>query len=189
MSTPDTQFSAVVRRIAGIISTDDILPARYKHATTDPSALAAHVFEICAPALAAQLAPSSVLVGDALFGIGSSREQAVTALLAAGVKAVIAPAFGRIFFRNAWNLALPALVVERAALDDGERVAVDLVAGRVEAVPARGGTPRAWQVPAVPDEVLAAYREGGLLAHLRRQLTGRDAVVTPDAAAQRRIDR
>lgn len=175
MSGPDTRFSARVRRVGGIISTDDILPARYKHATTDPAALAPHVFEIYAPGLAARLAPSSVLVADALFGIGSSREQAVMALRSAGVAAVIAPAFGRIFFRNAWNLALPALTVEPLTCEEGARLTVDLIAGSVEAVGEGGQATAAWRVSPVPPEILDAYRDGGLLAHLRRLLAAEAA--------------
>jgi 3-isopropylmalate/(R)-2-methylmalate dehydratase small subunit len=80
-----------------------------------------------------------------LFGIGSSREQAVSALKAAGVKAILAPAFGRIFFRNAWNLALPAL----------ER-------------PDPGGEQWELDLTGVPEEMLEMVRCGGLLERVKR---------------------
>lgn len=166
---PATRFSAVARHIAGTISTDDILPARYKHATTDPVMMAAHVFETSNPGFAAKLKPSSVLVAGSLFGIGSSREQAVAALRAAGVAAVIAPAFGRIFFRNAWNLGLPAITIDRFVCEYDAEVTIDLVAGTVET-----GTRESslvWRTTPLEPDVLNVYRDGGLLAHLRLRLT------------------
>jgi len=98
-----------VRVISGIISTDDILPAKYKHASTDPLFYMEHIFENKFPGFCKGFASNTVLISDNTFGIGSSREQAVTGLLALGVSAIVAPSFGRIFFRNSWNLALPAI--------------------------------------------------------------------------------
>jgi 3-isopropylmalate/(R)-2-methylmalate dehydratase small subunit len=118
-----------VHRLSGTLSTDDILPARYKHTTTDPFELATHVFEYAQPGLASRLRADEILVADGTFGIGSSREQAVSALKAAGVIAVLAPAFGRIFFRNCWNLGMPAIEVMVPSLEDGDRVTIDLVRG------------------------------------------------------------
>ena len=72
------------RRISGAVSTDDILPARYKHASTNPDELAKHVFEYFVPPGFAPFAPGDCIIADSVFGIGSSREQAVSALMAAG---------------------------------------------------------------------------------------------------------
>lgn len=117
-----------VRLVTGVVSTDDILPARYKHLSVDPQVLAAHVFETRSDW--GERLVNSVIVGDSLFGIGSSREQAVTALKSAGVRAVVAPRFGRIFFRNCWNNCLPALTADLNGLVvDGEQVALDLDRG------------------------------------------------------------
>src|SRR3954470_22866685 len=99
------------RNVAGVISTDDIIPARYKHSFVDPADMAKHVFENLLPGFAATLRTGDVILGSDTFGVGSSREQAVSSLLASGVKAVIAPRFGRIFFRNAWNLGLIAIEI------------------------------------------------------------------------------
>jgi 3-isopropylmalate/(R)-2-methylmalate dehydratase small subunit len=149
-----------VRKLSGVVSTDDILPARHKHRTTDPAELARYVFEDFLPGFAASLQPGSVLVSERLFGIGSSREQAVSALKAAGVVGVIAPCFGRIFFRNAWNLALFAVELDDYDPVDGEACDIDLAAGifRTSVGEAR--------FRAVPAELLAIYRQGGLLASL-----------------------
>jgi 3-isopropylmalate/(R)-2-methylmalate dehydratase small subunit len=119
-------------RVSGAVSTDDILPARYKHTTTDPEELSAHVFEYSKPDLASRLRTSEdqgIIVGNDTFGIGSSREQAVSALKAAGVVAVLSPAFGRIFFRNSWNLGVPAIEIDTDSVEDGDRIAIDLERG------------------------------------------------------------
>lgn len=98
--------------IHGVISTDDIIPAHYKHKFADPSVLAKHVFENKFPGLSKSIKQNSVLVCDATFGIGSSREQAVSSLMAAGIVAILAPNFGRIFFRNGWNLGLVLIEID-----------------------------------------------------------------------------
>lgn len=155
------------RRIAGTVSTDDILPARYKHASTNPDELAGHVFEYFLPPDFAPFASGDCLVADSVFGIGSSREQAVSALLAAGIGAVIAPAFGRIFYRNCWNLALPAIEAELGDCHEGDQVRIELAAGKI-----------AWTDATVmfappPPLLLDVYRAGGLLRHVAAKVRDR----------------
>jgi 3-isopropylmalate/(R)-2-methylmalate dehydratase small subunit len=118
-----------VRRIAGEISTDDIIPARYKHMYTDPAMMAPHVFEARFPGLAATFQVGDAVVSKDIFGIGSSREQAVSALIECGVRAVIAPEFGRIFYRNCWNLGLPAIESDVELFAEGESIRIDLEQG------------------------------------------------------------
>ncbi|WP_299085523.1 3-isopropylmalate dehydratase [uncultured Ruegeria sp.] len=117
------------RRISGVISTDDIIPGRYKHMHTDTSKLAQHVFENRFPGLAATFSPNDLIVADDTFGIGSSREQAVSSLLAAGVRVVVAPRFGRIFFRNCWNLGLFAIEADALCFAEGEKIVVNIAGG------------------------------------------------------------
>ena len=118
-----------VRRIAGEISTDDIIPARYKHMHTDPAMMAPHVFEARFPGLAATFQVGDALVSKDILGIGSSREQAVSALIECGVRAVIAPEFGRIFYRNCWNLGLPAIESDVELFTEGQTIRIDLAQG------------------------------------------------------------
>lgn len=117
------------RILPGGISTDDIIPARYKHMYTDPKDMAPHVFEARFPKLAVTFQPADAIIAQGIFGIGSSREQAVSSLLACGIKAVIAPAFGRIFFRNAWNLGLIAIEAPTEAFNDLQAFRLDLKGG------------------------------------------------------------
>ena len=154
-----------VRRVSGSVSTDDILPARYKHLSTDPAVLSAHVFEAMVPGLATRL-DGSIIVGDAIFGLGSSREQAVTSLRAAGVAAVAAPAFGRIFYRNCWNNGLPAIECDLGGVADGAEIELDLDAGTLEA---SGAT---FDFPAPTGWIRTVVDAGGLLAWVKENQRG-----------------
>lgn len=147
-----------VRIVPGTISTDDIIPGRYKHMYTDPRDMAPHVFESLLPGFAASLRAGDALCCPDIFGIGSSREQAVSSLVAAGVTAIFARRFGRIFFRNAWNLGLPALELREADLVEGEPITVDLERGSIR----RATGTLTFEPP--PDEMLRMLRAGGLLA-------------------------
>ncbi|WP_437977323.1 hypothetical protein WMF11_10245 [Sorangium sp. So ce295] len=163
-----------VRRVSGEISTDDIIPARIKHIYTDPAQMAPHVFANRFPGFAATLAKNDALVCDATFGIGSSREQAVTSLKAQGVALVLAPAFGRIFFRNAWNLGLPAIVVDTARFSEGLMFGVRLEGGCFVA--------EGVELPrfAPPSELmLAMLRAGGLLPFVLARSEGAEPPVSP----------
>jgi len=110
------------------IDTDLIIAGRYLR-TKDRSIWAARVFEDLDPGLAGRL-KGSVIVAGKNFGCGSSREQAAVALKEAGVAGIIAPSFARIFFRNAINVGLPLAEADLPCIE-GERVIIDLSAGRV----------------------------------------------------------
>ncbi len=150
------------RCVSGTISTDDILPARHKHSTVKPGELATHVFEHLLPGFAGSVQRGDLLVCRGTLGIGSSREQAVSALQAAGIEAFFAARFGRIFFRNAWNLGVPA--IELAALDidggpqEGDAIEFDLGRGTCSWP---GGSGR---FPPVPPMLRDMVARGGLLA-------------------------
>ena len=111
------------------IDTDVIIAGRYLR-TKDKSVWAAHVFEDLDPALASRL-KGSVIVAGKNFGCGSSREQAPIAIREAGVIAVIAPSFARIFFRNAINIGLPLIECD-ICCDEGRTVTFNLAEGWVE---------------------------------------------------------
>ena len=112
------------------IDTDLVIAGRYLR-TKDHSVWVSHVLEDLDPALAGRL-KGAVIVAGKNFGCGSSREQAAIALREAGVIAVIAPSFARIFFRNAINVGLPAIEC-KLTCPEGEDVRFDLASGWVEA--------------------------------------------------------
>ncbi len=91
---------------APLISTDDILPAKYKHMSVNNNKLSKFIFKNKYPNFRKKNNKYQVLISNGIFGIGSSREQAVSALIYYGIKVIISPYFGRIFFRNAWNTGL-----------------------------------------------------------------------------------
>lgn len=136
------------------IDTDLVIAGRYLR-TKDHGQWVAHIFEDLDPSLASRLG-GAVIVAGKNFGCGSSREQAAIALREAGVVAVIAPSFARIFFRNAINIGLPAIECSLTCTE-GQMVNFDLTAGWVEAEgkkhPIRSLSPRM-------QEILAA---GGLV--------------------------
>lgn len=152
-----------VRKVSGVVSTDDIIPGRYKHMYTDTSILAQHVFENKLPGFAATLKSGDAIYCNDTFGIGSSREQAVSSLLAAGVVAVFAPRFGRIFFRNSWNLGLLPIEIDDLSIQEEEIVQVNLAQGVV-----KGQSSVAEFIPP-PPEMLEMVNQGGLLAQIRQR--------------------
>ncbi len=145
------------------IDTDRIIPGKYTK-TLDMATLAAHVLEDLDPDFARTVRPGDLLVAGYNFGCGSSREQAPLAIKAAGVAAVIARSFARIFYRNAINIGLPVIEVEDHAIRPGDRVAVDLAAGLV-VNHTRNETYRATAMPQQMVDILAA---GGLVNYLLR---------------------
>ena len=113
------------------IDTDQIYPGRYLE-LTEPQDIAKHAMEGADETFPSKVKPGDIIVAGKNFGCGSSREHAVITLLAAGVKAVIAKSFARIFYRNAINRGL--CVVEIPDLDlskikDGLNVSVNVKEG------------------------------------------------------------
>ena len=109
------------------IDTDVIIPGRYLR-TFNPQDLALHVLEGERADFTANVEKGDIILAGENFGCGSSREQAPVAIKAAGVDAIIAKSFARIFYRNAINIGLPVVVADIDA-DDGDVVSVDLEEG------------------------------------------------------------
>ncbi len=103
-----------------LISTDDILPAKYKHMSTNNKKLSKFLFKNKYPDLNKKINSFQVIISNGIFGIGSSREQAVNALIYSGIKIIISPYFGRIFFRNSWNLGLILLELNIKNIKDND---------------------------------------------------------------------
>ena len=112
------------------IDTDVIIPGRYLR-TFNPQDLADHVLEGERPDFTENVQKGDVIVADENFGCGSSREQAPVAIKTAGVDAIIAKSFARIFYRNAINIGLPVIVSDIEA-KDGDMISIDLSKGKIE---------------------------------------------------------
>ena len=109
------------------IDTDVIIPGRYLR-TFNPQDLADHVLEGERPDFTKNVQKGDIIVADENFGCGSSREQAPVAIKTAGVDAIVAKSFARIFYRNAINIGLPVIVSDIEA-KDGDIISIDLTEG------------------------------------------------------------
>lgn len=149
------------------VDTDAIIPARYLN-TFDPAELARHVMEDADPSFPQKVRPGDIIVAQKNFGCGSSREHAPLAIRAAGIAAVIAHSFARIFYRNAINIGLPILESPEAAekIAPGDRVRVDLAAGRI--VNLTSG--EQYQVTPFPPFMQDLVEKGGLIPYVRWRL-------------------
>src|SRR5690242_18944795 len=114
------------------VNTDIIMPSRYL-VSIDPADLAEHVFEPLGPEVQARVRARKAYVAGRNFGCGSAREQAASGLAGAGITAVVAESFARVFYRNAINTRLPAITAPEAAraAQEGDEVLVDMAAGMV----------------------------------------------------------
>jgi 3-isopropylmalate/(R)-2-methylmalate dehydratase small subunit len=148
------------------INTDVIYAGKYTYAIMPPEEMAKHALEDLDPEFAGKVQPGDVIVAGRNFGCGSSREQAAACLKAAGVQAVVAKSFARIYYRNAINLGLPVLQSAEAvdALQAGDEVEVDFAAGKI-----RSGD-REFSFPAFPESVMGILEAGGLIEYTKKKL-------------------
>jgi 3-isopropylmalate/(R)-2-methylmalate dehydratase small subunit len=151
---------ARVFKFGDAISTDAIIPGRY-NVTTDPTALGKACFVEARPDFATSVQPGDVIVGGRNFGCGSSREHAPMAIKAAGIQAVVARSFARIFYRNAINIGFPVIQCDALyhAVRDGDPISIDIGSGgiRVNGKMFTGET---------PGPVAVAIMEAGTLIDL-----------------------
>jgi 3-isopropylmalate/(R)-2-methylmalate dehydratase small subunit len=155
-----------VWRYGDDVNTDVIFPGKYTYQPLSPEEMATHAMEDLDPDFATNVKQGDVIVAGANFGCGSSREQAATCLKAAGVAAIIAKSFSRIFFRNAINSGLPVIELKRGieSIQNQDAVEIDFQNGVV----IHEGNK--YHFPALPKEVLAILEDGGLIAHVRKEL-------------------
>jgi 3-isopropylmalate/(R)-2-methylmalate dehydratase small subunit len=147
------------------VNTDVIFPGKYTYTVTDRSEMAQHALEDLDPAFATAVQPGDIIVGGKNWGCGSSREQAVIALHQAGITAIIARSFARIFFRNAVNNGVLPIVCPAAveAIQPGEIVEIDVDAHQV------GCAAGTFDFPPLSPSVMRIIEAGGLLAMLRQR--------------------
>jgi len=160
-----SQHAGRVWRFGDDLTTDVLAPGRYMRFGIEE--IAKHCLESVEPRFAAEVRPGDVVVGGKNFGAGSSREQAPQALKHLGVAALIAESFAGLFYRNAFNLGLPAVVcAEAKRIRAEDRLRVDAEAGRI----ANLTTGEMIACEPVPAHLMALIRDGGLLGHLEKRL-------------------
>ncbi len=145
------------------ISTDHITPGRYYHLRSNMPELAKHVMEDADPEFPKKMKPGDFIVAGKNFGMGSSREHAPLAIKIAGVSAVLAKSFARIFYRNAINVGLPLLIVDTDSIESGDELEVDLSSGVVKNL-TKGIEIKAKPLPEVMIKIL---QEGGLVSYVK----------------------
>jgi 3-isopropylmalate/(R)-2-methylmalate dehydratase small subunit len=146
------------------IDTDQLAPGAYMKRPIEE--MARHCLEVADPQFAGSVGPGDIVVGGRNFGMGSSREQAPQALRHLGVSAVLAPSFGGIFYRNALNLGLLALVCPEAGkIAAGDQLALEPENGKIHNL-TRNEIYACEPIPAHHTEMV---RAGGLVPYLARR--------------------
>ena len=159
------------------IDTDQLAPGAYMKLGIE--GIAPHCLEGVRAEFAREVQRGDVIAAGPNFGIGSSREQAAGALVQLGVRAVIAPSFSGLFFRNAFNLGLLLLTCPEAVrLREGEHITLDLQALTVTT--AQGEVLRCEPIPGF---LLDMVEAGGLLNQLRQRMAQQNARAEPAAVA------
>ncbi len=163
-----TTIEGKVWKFGDNVDTDVIVPGKYL--IGDIEEIAEHVMEGIRPGFADLVQPGDVLVGGKNFGTGSSREVAPRAIQAAGISAIVAESFARIFFRNCINVGFVPLECSTAgAIEEGQHLHIDTDTG-VVTVSETGVTHQALRLPTEIGEILEA---GGLEPFLKQRIGGR----------------
>ena len=152
------------------VDTDVLAPGRYMKLGIED--IARHCFEAMDASFAISVKPGDVVVAGRNFGAGSSREQAVEALKHLGVAALVAESFAGLFYRNALNLGMPAVVCARAGrIRPGDSLKVEVYQGVIENL----SSGESLACEPIPAHLVQMVRDGGLLAHLEKRLLQKGA--------------
>jgi 3-isopropylmalate/(R)-2-methylmalate dehydratase small subunit len=153
------------RVVGDDVNTDYIIASTRKRDTLDEQVLKQYLLEAVDPSFAASVRPGDLLVAGANFGCGSAMEIAATVILAAGIKAVVAPSFSRTFFRNAVNNGLVPIECDTSGIVEGDRLSIALVGDAVHVHNhSRGVTVEGIGLPPMMAVILDA---GGLVDFVR----------------------
>lgn len=159
------KFRSKVFKYGDNVDTDVIIPARYLNIASMKE-LSVHCMEDIDKDFINKVKPGDIMVGEANFGCGSSREHAPAVIKESGVSCIIASSFARIFYRNAINIGLPILECPEAAEDikSGDDVEVDLIKGEI-INHTSGHTFKTHPFPGFIQEIINA---GGLLNYIQK---------------------
>ena len=149
------------------IDTDAIIPARYLN-TSDPEELARHIMEDADRDFSSKVKSRDIIIAGTNFGCGSSREHAPIAIKAAGIQAVVAKSFARIFYRNAFNIGLPIFESEDASqkIREGDEIQIDADKGIIKNI-TRNEEYTAKPIPLFMQELISA---GGLIEWTKKKI-------------------
>lgn len=147
------------------VNTDVIFPGKYTYSISDRKEMAEHALEDLDPDFVKKVQPGDIIVAGKNWGCGSSREQAVIALKEAGVGAIVARSFARIYFRNCINEGLPIVTCDAVdSVESGDEITIDFASGTVTTP---GG---AYTFPPLAPSVMEILDAGGLVPHVKKKL-------------------
>ncbi|MGC9335024.1 MAG: 3-isopropylmalate dehydratase small subunit [Anaerolineae bacterium] len=160
-----TKITGRVWKYGDDVNTDVIFPGKYTYSITDRKEMAQHALEDLDPDFVTRVQPGDIIVAGKNWGCGSSREQAVICLKEAGVGAIVARSFARIYFRNCINEGLPIVTCDAVdSVEPGDEITIDFEAGKV--ITARGE----YGFPPLAPSVMEILDAGGLVPHVRKKL-------------------
>ncbi|PIP18635.1 MAG: 3-isopropylmalate dehydratase [Candidatus Omnitrophica bacterium CG08_land_8_20_14_0_20_41_16] len=147
------------------INTDFIISGRYKFAITDIKELAKHIMEDIDPDFPSKITPGkSVIAAGRNFGMGSSREQAPLVIKEAGIVAVLAESFGRIFYRNAFNIGLCLIETDTDKIDEDDILDIDLDKGAARNITKNINL----EIKPFPKFMQELLKEGGIINYFKK---------------------
>jgi 3-isopropylmalate/(R)-2-methylmalate dehydratase small subunit len=163
--TLETKIAGRVWKYGDDVNTDVIFPGKYTYSISDRQEMAQHALEDLDPDFVQNVRPGDIIVAGKNWGCGSSREQAVICLKEAGVGAIVARSFARIYFRNCINEGLPIVTCDAAdSVETGDEITIDFEQGRVV-------TPRGeYDFPPLAASVMEILDVGGLVPHVQKKL-------------------
>ena len=150
------------------INTDYIITSRRKRESLDPQVLRQYLFEEIDPEFAASLRPGDLIVAGKNFGCGSAMEVAVTAVVGAGISAIVARSFSRTYYRNAINNGLLPVMCETGGIHEGDHLIITNDSANEEQMIVRNiRTGEVILIAALPRIMLDIFNAGGLVPYFR----------------------
>jgi len=153
------KFKGVAWKFGDNITTDHITPGRYYHLRSRMEELAKHIMEDADKDFPKKFEKGDFIVAGKNFGMGSSREHAPLAIKIAGISAVLAKSFARIFFRNAINVGLPVVIANTDLINDGDEIELDLSKGKIKNLT----NDVVIEIKPLPETMIKILNEGGLV--------------------------
>jgi 3-isopropylmalate/(R)-2-methylmalate dehydratase small subunit len=163
-----TRFEGRARLVGDDVNTDYIIASTRKRDTLDEHILKRYLLETLDPSFAASVQPGDILVAGRNFGCGSAMEIAATAILAAGIKAVVAQTFNRTFFRNAVNNGLLPIECDTSDIREGDQLSIVAGADASAVTNVTRGLTRT--APPLAPMLASILDAGGLVSFVRRSL-------------------
>ncbi len=160
------KFEGKVWKYGDNINTDVIFPGKYTYQKMEPEEMAKHALEDLDPGFVSKVNDGDILVAGKNFGMGSSREQAAVAIKYAGIRVIIARSFSRIYFRNAINAGMPAIVSPDAvdSIEEGDKITIDMENGKI--ITTKGE----FHFPTYPETVMRILEKGGLINYIKSKI-------------------